>query len=596
MPGESSRPTRSQTAGVSSGSGSDVPTERTKLADLDRTMGADGPTAEELDQQAIGKYEVRRLLGKGGMGAVYLGFDPLIEREVAIKVLPRSLAENETYLKRFLAEARAVGKLNHPNSVAIYDIGQHDDQYYIVMELARGGSVADLLEEKERIPLGEACRIAADAARGLEAAHAVGLIHRDVKPENLMLSPEGTAKLVDFGLAKDVDRASEMAMTGAGQMLGTPFYMSPEQINGDTVDKSTDIYSLGATLYHLLTGEAPFTGDSLTQVLFAHVSAERPDPCKLDPTLPAACAKIVAKAMSIEPAQRYASMQEFMEELEKLHESTKAVAQEIRETDTVNVADVTPDLLVVEPSKLRSKVTADIFRKAGCQNIDCVASAADALQHAKSQPIDVIIASRQLGELKGEELLRQVHAAGQSDAMLVLDSSDPPHQLLMQAPLPGTAAAYVKKQAKPDETLRAVYVGANCTLLRIPFASGDRSDTRMDVVTDDGSIPSDMMGWIRELIILDVTPRPATEADEASPRNRDIIFRFLSTESGNYRFPDYIISAPAEALLKQCTTLAVVEISGPSLRLRGVRRAASIVTCDRSFDREAFLRIIDVAD
>src|SRR5579871_858711 len=153
----------------------------------------------------LGKYEIRSLLGSGGMGAVYCGFDPIIEREVAVKVLSQGFAADPGSLRRFIAEARAAGKLNHYNTIAIYDIGQADQIHYIVMELATGGSVAELISKNSRLPLVEACRIIAEAGEGLSAAHRVGLIHRDIKPENLMLTAEGTVKIVDFGLSRTAE-------------------------------------------------------------------------------------------------------------------------------------------------------------------------------------------------------------------------------------------------------------------------------------------------------------------------------------------------------------------------------------------------------
>jgi serine/threonine protein kinase len=210
--------------------------------------------------QKIGKYEIRKRLGEGGMGAVYLGFDPMIEREVALKVLTPEVANSPTALQRFLGEARAIGRLNHPHVVSIFEIDQWQGQYYLVMELLSGGSVAQLSEEQGALSWQEACRITAEAARGMEAAHAVGMIHRDIKPENLMLTRDRAVKVVDFGLSKLLDAANDpqKAVTKAGQILGTPQYMSPEQFEGQDLDMRTDIYSLGATFFRLLTSRYPY--------------------------------------------------------------------------------------------------------------------------------------------------------------------------------------------------------------------------------------------------------------------------------------------------------------------------------------------------
>ena len=159
--------------------------------------------------EKIGKYQVRGLLGEGGMGAVYLAFDPLIEREVALKVLSQDVGNSEVALQRFLGEARAIGRLNHPHVVSIYDIDQWNGRYYLVMELLSGGSVAGLAEQKGALPWEEACELVAQAARGLAAAHAAGMIHRDIKPENLMLTKDGLVKVVDFGLSKLLDASND---------------------------------------------------------------------------------------------------------------------------------------------------------------------------------------------------------------------------------------------------------------------------------------------------------------------------------------------------------------------------------------------------
>lgn len=599
MVGEQSDPARELGTGVTPGSTSKSLNENTKVGDLDRTMNMEATTStDESPSDEIGKYAIRHLLGQGGMGAVYLGFDPLIEREVAIKLLPSSLSENETALARFLAEARAVGKLNHPNAIAIYDIGQHEGQYYIVMEYARGGSVSALLERKERLPLREAAQIAIDAAQGLQAAHNAGMIHRDIKPENLMLTGEGTVKLVDFGLAKDLARASEMAITVAGQMMGTPFYMSPEQINGGTIRLRTDIYSLGASLYHLLTGEVPFSGDTITQVLFAHVTAPRPDPCKLNPSLPVACVDIVAKAMAIDPAERYASMQEMIVDLEKMLGRTFVSTSAVSESKTIKADQPSARVLIIEPSKLRAKVTADALRKSGCQHIDSFVNPADAILHAQSQPVDVAIASRQLGESTGEDVLRRIRdEAAPAIPMCILVSSDRPDAMLQRAKLEGTAA-YVNKQTSLNELLRAVHVGIERDLLQMPLKSNDHGNVQLDVITQDGLIPDEITAWIRELGVLDVTARSRVDFGKGIAHDRNVVVWFVASDSPDAHFPECLSCSTNDAWFEITpdATVVVVEISSDGFRMRGVRRKAFIVACDYLFDRKSFESVISIAE
>lgn len=193
--------------------------------------------------RTLGKYQITGTLGEGGMGVVLRAHDPMIERDVAIKLLPEELAEDEKALRRFLAEAKAAGKLNHPNVVSIYEIGQEGQSYFLVMELIPGGSISDGLDQQHAYSVLDATRIVIDACNGLTAAHGVGLIHRDVKPANLMKTADGSIKITDFGLAKSTSpRAREM--THAGLVVGTPYFMSPEQCDGKTVDARSDIYSL----------------------------------------------------------------------------------------------------------------------------------------------------------------------------------------------------------------------------------------------------------------------------------------------------------------------------------------------------------------
>src|SRR5262245_29084668 len=263
----------------------------------------------------LAQYQSTKLLGTGGMGVVYQAHDTLIDRDVAVKMLLDSLSSDEKILKRFLIEARAAGKLNHPHAVAIYEIGQEGPRHYLVMELVSGGCVGTILEGHGAYPALEATRIVAEACQGLGAAHRVGLVHRDVKPANLLLAADGTVKVSDFGLAKTSLTTGEQ-VTQLGQVIGTPFYMSTEQCQGLSADHSSDLYSLGATDYILLCGRHPFSAaHSIVQVMFGHCKGERPDPRKLNKLVPDACAAIVARAMAIRPENRYQSADEMLVDL-----------------------------------------------------------------------------------------------------------------------------------------------------------------------------------------------------------------------------------------------------------------------------------------
>ncbi len=269
----------------------------------------------------IDRYQIKGLLGTGGMGIVFEAIDTTIERPVALKILPPQFVTDETARRRFIDEAKSAGKLSHPHTVVLYEIGQFQEIQYIAMELVAGGSTNDGLQRGEIYAPLEATRMAREAAAGLAAAHAAGIIHRDVKPANLLLTTERSIKVSDFGLAKH-DMGVSSGLTHEGQLLGTPSFMSPEQCESHPVDARTDIYSLGATYYSLLAGEPPYQDQgSLMAVMYAHCNAAPPDPSEIRQTLPKACCEVVERAMAKEPQDRYDNMQQMEEALWQVKQS-----------------------------------------------------------------------------------------------------------------------------------------------------------------------------------------------------------------------------------------------------------------------------------
>jgi serine/threonine protein kinase len=302
------------------GSSNPAPNHQTRVTTDSTDAPPGGRSATHRSPQSwigrtIARYRIVELLGMGAMGVVYRAFDTLIERDVALKILPEELAADPATRERFLAEARAAGRLTNPHVVALHEIGQQDDADYIVMELMSGGNLADLLRRNGPFSPAEATEIIADACLGLAAAHAAGMIHRDIKPSNLLRSKEGVVKLGDFGLAKrTLGSAQNLTMTG--QMVGTPYYMSPEQCQARPLDARSDIYSLGATYYSLLTGLTPYHDiENPLQVMFAHVQGEPLDPRKMNPAVPEACARIVTRATAKSVDARYASAAEMHADL-----------------------------------------------------------------------------------------------------------------------------------------------------------------------------------------------------------------------------------------------------------------------------------------
>lgn len=267
--------------------------------------------------QQFGKYQVNAVIGKGGMGMVYEGEDTILNRRVAIKFLPETLTQNPKAVERFITEAQVAGRLNHPNVIAIYDIGQESGHYYIVMELLNPLSAAGYVKERGPMQWSEAAKVIADCCAALHAAHQVGLIHRDIKPDNILCSPTGSTKLVDFGLVKDT-QFNASALTQTGVVAGTPLYMSPEQASDGELDHRSDIYSLGATFFTLLTSKPPYTGDAAPQIMFKHVTAPTPNPRDLVPEIPESIAQVLMKAMSKSPADRYQTAEEMRLALETI--------------------------------------------------------------------------------------------------------------------------------------------------------------------------------------------------------------------------------------------------------------------------------------
>ena len=306
-----------------------------------------GPSAEKAASwigKKLGKYEIIGLLGQGGMGVVYRAHDSSLGRDVAIKLLPAELAADVTMLDRFLVEARAAGRLTHPHIVSIHDISQDGDAHFIVMELMTGGSADDYLETMGPYSPLEATRIIADACEGMMVAHASGLVHRDIKPGNLLQSRHGTVKVADFGLAKRVVQQS-MQLTQDGQLIGTPYFMSPEQCESKPVDSRSDIYSLGATYYTLLTGDHPYEdAGSIVQIMYAHCHASVLDPRDVDGKIPDKCAAIVQKSMAKKPEDRYQSAEEMLQDLKAIttnserYGDTKILSQEELESTSATPA------------------------------------------------------------------------------------------------------------------------------------------------------------------------------------------------------------------------------------------------------------------
>jgi eukaryotic-like serine/threonine-protein kinase len=259
------------------------------------------------------RYELEELVGSGGMSSVYRAHDRLLERSVALKILHEQFTRDEDYVERFRREARSVAQLTHPNIVTVIDRGEQDGRQFIVFEYLDGMNLKELVDRDGPLPVSEAIELALQVARGLAFAHDQGLVHRDVKPQNVLLDSDGRAKVTDFGIARSLDVDG---MTITGTIMGTSNYIAPEQARGQPVDEQTDVYSLGCVLYELLAGEVPYDGDNFVTVAMRHVNDPVPSVRELRPDVPPRLDAAIRRAMAKDGSDRFASMAGFAAELE----------------------------------------------------------------------------------------------------------------------------------------------------------------------------------------------------------------------------------------------------------------------------------------
>ncbi|MFN4260771.1 MAG: protein kinase domain-containing protein [Gemmataceae bacterium] len=293
------------------------------VSQVGATSAAAGAPVEgpDLTGQTLGDFRVLRRLGQGGMGQVYLAEQLSLKRKVALKILRPDLAANPTALKRFQAEAEAVARINHANIVQVYAIGTANGQHYMALEYVDGRNLRDYLAKKGPPDVLPAVSIMRQVAAALQRASEQGIVHRDIKPENILITRQGEVKVTDFGLSRCFagDRLP-MNLTQSGVTMGTPLYMSPEQVQGKDIDPRSDIYSLGVTSYHLLSGQPPYRGQSAFDVAVQHVHGE-PEPLSaMRPDLPPELTAIIHKMMAKDPAQRYQTGRELLLDLTRLRE------------------------------------------------------------------------------------------------------------------------------------------------------------------------------------------------------------------------------------------------------------------------------------
>jgi len=302
-----------------------------------------------------GRYELEELVGSGGMSSVYRAHDRVLDRRVALKLLHQRLADDDEYVERFRREARMVAGLLHQNIVTVIDRGEDDGRPFIVFEFVDGENLKQLVARAGPLPVDRAVELAMQVARGLAFAHANGYVHRDVKPQNVLLNGSGEAKVTDFGIARSLD--VQHGMTQTGTVLGTSDYIAPEQAQGQHVDEHTDVYSLGIVLYEMLTGDVPFRGDNFVAVAMQHINQPPPAVSTSRPDVPPRLDAAVARALAKRPEDRFPTMEAFANELE-------ACLHELRTPG----ADETMVLPAAAPSRVRRPARLPRRRRRGRGN------------------------------------------------------------------------------------------------------------------------------------------------------------------------------------------------------------------------------------
>jgi CheY-like chemotaxis protein len=391
-----------------------------------------------LSELVIDDYEILERLGAGGMGTVFKARHRRMKRVVALKVLPRHSGQAESFVQRFQREVEVISQLSHPNVVMAYDAGEADLGHYLVMEFVNGQDLSNCVQRNGPFAVTEAVNLLVQAARGLEYAHSRGIIHRDVKPANLLRDTSGVVKVADLGLARlsaGLAGGGNSSITQAGGIMGTVDYMPPEQAFDSTaVDHRADVYSLGATLHYLLTGQPPYRGDNVMATLFKHSTASVPSLSAARPDVPAALDAVFKKMMAKTPAERQQSMAEVIRELETLAISPAAPpvpaapgtpAPAPGSSTMVGEADagcMTIDLaakarpaapgavLLVEPSRTQANIIRKYLLDLGETQILVAPTGAKAVEAMNGQPVRVVICSMHLDDMTGAQLLQKVRS------------------------------------------------------------------------------------------------------------------------------------------------------------------------------------------
>jgi serine/threonine protein kinase len=581
----------------------------------------------------IGNYDVLDHLGAGGMGTVFKARHRRMKRIVAIKVLSRGLAKDESFVQRFQREVETIARFTHPNIVMAYDADEAEAGHFLVMEFVDGQDLASMVQKQGPLSVPAAVNCLLQAARGLEYAHSQGLIHRDVKPANLLCDAAGTVKITDLGLARFASAGGSEAagsITKAGSILGTVDYMPPEQaIDATEIDHRADIYSLGATLHFLLLNRPPYQGESLVAIMFKHKLDPIPSLKALRPDVPDALEETYFRMMAKDPAERIQTMAEVVHALE-------GVAANLPETITIaplkpsrsdetfiarpsspfdqsldtslvtTAADKTTcspppasaglrsavslKVLLVEPSRTQSGIIRKYLQSQGVQEIVAAASGHEALQAFRTERPDAIVSALHLSDMTGVELARQVREEAKAAAPgFVLISSESESSDAGSLSKCGDAVL-VKKPFTPEQLLGALRVVTRRS--QSAPSAVDRGNLRVLIVDDSASARLHVRTVLSVMGVANFAE--AADGAQAVAAVARETFDLIVTD---YNMPlmdgrglvGYLRQNPATASVP----IIMVTTETDPAKLEAVRRLGVTAVCDKSFPPEIVRTIID---